>query len=114
MLASINQELVSSPIGLTTWFCDRAMNLSDSVIEEGSRVVVVGKTCCGRTTFAGRLEKAWGVPRVELDALYWLADWTPRDESEFQSLVRDALVGRTGFLTVITADYKILSELSPR
>jgi len=62
-----------------------------SVQRHSLRVVVVGTTCCGKTTFARRLSKALGLRHVELDALYWLPDWTPRQESKFRSLVRDAV-----------------------
>jgi adenylate kinase family enzyme len=72
------------------------------------RVVVVGTTCCGKTTFARRLAKALGAPHVQLDALYWLPDWTPRQESEFQSLIRDALAGDRW---VIDGNYTRLQDL---
>jgi adenylate kinase family enzyme len=72
------------------------------------RVVVVGTTCCGKTTFARRLAKALGVPHVELDALYWLPEWTPRQESEFRTLVRDALAGDRW---VIDGNYGRLQDL---
>jgi adenylate kinase family enzyme len=45
-----------------------------------ARVVVVGTSCAGKSTFARRLAGTLGVPCVELDALYWGADWTPRSE----------------------------------
>jgi adenylate kinase family enzyme len=64
-----------------------------SVLRHSLRVVVVGTTCCGKTTFARRLAQALGVPHVELDTLFWLPEWTPREESQFQNLVREALAG---------------------
>ena len=39
-----------------------------------TRVVVVGTTCSGKTTYAGRLARALGAQHVELDALYWLPE----------------------------------------
>ena len=55
-----------------------------------SRVVVVGTTCSGKTTFARRLARAHGIPHIELDALYWLPDWVERPKEEFRALAADA------------------------
>jgi adenylate kinase family enzyme len=61
------------------------------------RVVVVGVTGVGKTTFASALSERLGVPHVELDALYWQPQWTPRDPDEFRARIvaevaRDAWV----------------------
>ncbi len=45
-----------------------------------TRVVVVGTSCSGKSTFARQLADTLGVPCVELDALYWGPRWTPRPE----------------------------------
>lgn len=62
-----------------------------------TRVVVVGTSCSGKTTFARRLAELTGVPHVELDALHWGPDWSLREnfrdavlaESERTSWVMD-------------------------
>jgi adenylate kinase family enzyme len=36
-----------------------------------TRVVVVGSSCSGKTTFARSLAEIVGSPHVELDALHW-------------------------------------------
>jgi adenylate kinase family enzyme len=41
------------------------------------RVVVVGTSCAGKTTFARHLATALNAPHVELDSLYWGPNWTP-------------------------------------
>jgi adenylate kinase family enzyme len=51
-----------------------------------ARVVVVGTSCSGKTTFARRLAGHLGTRCVELDALYWGHAWTPR--SDFEDQVR--------------------------
>ena len=43
-----------------------------------TRVVVVGTSCSGKTTFARRLARILGAQHIELDALYWGPEWTPR------------------------------------
>lgn len=47
-----------------------------------ARVVVVGTSCSGKTTFAHRLASNLGTQYVELDSLYWGPGWTPRPEFE--------------------------------
>ena len=50
------------------------------------RVVVVGTSCSGKTTFARCLAGHLGTRYVELDSLYWGHQWTPR--ADFQQQVR--------------------------
>jgi adenylate kinase family enzyme len=54
------------------------------------RIVVVGSSCAGKTTFARSLAAALGRPYVELDHLYWSANWQPKPLEEFRALVIDA------------------------
>lgn len=56
-----------------------------------ARVVVVGTSCAGKTTFARALSKRLSVPFVELDELHWLPNWRERPDAEFRRLVEDAV-----------------------
>jgi adenylate kinase family enzyme len=56
-----------------------------------SRIVVVGTSCCGKTTFCRRLATALGRRHIELDALHWGANWTPNPD--FLSRVEAAVAG---------------------
>jgi adenylate kinase family enzyme len=51
-----------------------------------TRVVVVGTSCSGKTTFARRLATILGAQYVELDSLYWGPGWTPRPDFQQQVL----------------------------
>ena len=67
--------------------------LNDFSRADLTRVVVVGTTCSGKTTYAGRLARALDVAHVELDALYWLPDWIERPKEEFRELAGEAAAG---------------------
>jgi adenylate kinase family enzyme len=54
------------------------------------RIVVIGSSCSGKTTFAHAIAEARRCPRIELDELFWGSDWTPKPRSEFLRLVSQA------------------------
>ena len=58
---------------------------------EMTRVVVIGTSCAGKTAFARSLACALSFPHVELDALFWQPNWTPRPPEEFRKLVAQEL-----------------------
>jgi len=37
-------------------------------------------------------------PHIELDALYWMENWTPRPKEEFTARVRDAIAEESWIL----------------
>ena len=72
------------------------------------RVVVVGSSCSGKTTFARRLSESLGTPHVELDALHWLPNWTERSLQDFRELVA-AAVSSEGW--VVDGNYSKIRDL---
>jgi adenylate kinase family enzyme len=58
---------------------------------EMTRVIVVGTSCVGKTTFAKSLARVLSLPHIELDALYWKPRWVPRSPDEFRALVEQML-----------------------
>jgi adenylate kinase family enzyme len=59
----------------------------------GARYVVVGTSGSGKSTFARKLASIIGGDYLELDALHWDADWTPRARTEFEARVVAATAG---------------------
>lgn len=57
------------------------------------RVVVIGSSCAGKSTFARALAASRGCDLIELDELYWAPHWTPKPQAEFLRLVAEAAAG---------------------
>lgn len=55
------------------------------------RIHVVGVTGSGKTTLARALAQRYGIPHIELDALYWGPNWTPVPQELFSERVQHAV-----------------------
>jgi adenylate kinase family enzyme len=72
------------------------------------RIAVVGSSCSGKTTLARDLSSALGAPHVELDALYWQADWKPRTPLDFRRRVEGVVLGDRW---IVDGNYAIVRDL---
>lgn len=72
------------------------------------RVIVVGTSGSGKTTFARRLAEILDVPHFELDQLHWGPNWTPKDMAEFRQLTEAAV---TGERWVIDGNYEVIRDI---
>lgn len=57
------------------------------------RVMVMGSSGSGKSTFARRLSNLTGLPFVSLDALYWQPGWQPSELEAFGLKAREAANG---------------------
>jgi adenylate kinase family enzyme len=73
-----------------------------------ARVVVVGCSGSGKTTFARHLAGALGAPHVELDALHWGPDWEPRPPEDF---LRDTGTATAGARWVVDGNYRATRDI---
>ncbi|WP_065756170.1 DNA topology modulation protein [Bradyrhizobium paxllaeri] len=55
------------------------------------RVLVMGSSGSGKSTFARRLSDMTGIPFVSLDALYWKPGWVASDNAEFGQRVVEVM-----------------------
>jgi adenylate kinase family enzyme len=54
------------------------------------RILVMGSSGSGKSTFARRLSDATGLPFVSLDALFWNPGWQPSASNVFEARVTEA------------------------
>jgi adenylate kinase family enzyme len=54
------------------------------------RILVMGSSGSGKSTFVKRLSALTGLPTVSLDALFWKPGWVEADATEFAQRVNDA------------------------
>jgi adenylate kinase family enzyme len=52
-------------------------------------IFVVGTSGSGKSTLGKYLATKFGYRYLELDAIYWLPNWTPREPSELAQLIRE-------------------------
>ena len=57
------------------------------------RILILGRTGSGKTTLARQLAASRGVPHVELDALYFAADFTTAPPSVLRERTTEAIAG---------------------
>jgi adenylate kinase family enzyme len=55
------------------------------------RVLVMGSSGSGKSTFARRLSDITGLPFVSLDALYWKPGWVASDNAEFGQRIEEVV-----------------------
>lgn len=76
------------------------------------RVVVVGTSGSGKSTFAGRLAVATGLPHVELDLLNWGPDWFDRSKRTPDAFVQSVADATAGPAWVIAGGYRLVRPLT--
>ena len=74
----------------------------------GSRILIVGPSCSGKSTLGELLAGRIGVPFVELDALHWKPNWVGSTDEEFVPVLAEATKG-DGW--VVSGQYTRVSQL---
>ncbi len=73
------------------------------------RVVVIGTSCSGKTTFAADLAEKLRCDHIELDQLHWLPNWRERPDELFRSLVGEA-TGQDCW--VVDGNYSVVRDIT--
>ena len=92
-------------------FCDDAeiATIGRMDVTQPKRIVVVGTGCSGKTTFSRALALKLQVQHIELDALYWKADWTPTPKDDFRSLVKQVVAPETW---VMDGNFSVVRDIT--
>jgi adenylate kinase family enzyme len=77
----------------------------------GLRAVVVGTSGSGKTTAAGRIAKAAGIPQVELDQLNWGPGWYDRSKEEPQAFITSVDAATSGEAWVAAGGYSLVRPM---
>ena len=72
------------------------------------RIVVIGTSCAGKSTFARSLAGAMLCTRIELDELHWGPNWQAKPTQVFHELVANAIAGERW---VADGNYSAIREL---
>lgn len=56
-----------------------------------NRIVVIGSSCSGKSTFSKHLAIKEEIEYIELDQIHWLPNWEERPDEEFRELVNKAI-----------------------
>lgn len=75
------------------------------------RVVVVGTSGSGKTTMAGRIANAAGVPLVELDVLNWGPGWYDRSRQEPEAFVAAVDAATSGPGWAVSGGYSLVRRM---
>lgn len=76
-------------------FLSIGLNFTMQSLPCGQRIIVVGTSGSGKTTFAEELADRLQIPHVELDALNWEPNWTEAKPEVFRSRIEQALQGKS-------------------
>jgi adenylate kinase family enzyme len=77
-------------------------------LPQDPRVVVIGTSSAGKSTFARVLARGLRVPYVELDELHWAPHWEERPDADFARLVANAT---SGSLWVADGNYGVVRDV---
>jgi adenylate kinase family enzyme len=55
------------------------------------RILVMGSSGSGKSTFARRLSGITGIPMVSIDALFWQPGWVESDKADFRKRLSEAV-----------------------
>ena len=78
------------------------------MINKMERIVVIGSSCSGKSTFSQRLADKKEIEYIELDQLHWLPNWIERADDDFRNLVNKAVSADSW---VVDGNYSVARDL---
>ncbi len=62
------------------------------------KVLVLGCSGSGKSTFSLKLAELTGLPLIRLDALYWKPGWVAAGEAEWDAVIKEQIHKGTGIM----------------
>jgi adenylate kinase family enzyme len=85
------------------------------------KIIIIGSTCSGKSTLAGKLSKKLAIPHIQLDSLFWKTNWEASSDEDFFKKIKvvvskdqwivDGNYGRAQHLSWALADTVIWIDL---
>ncbi|MCF7920586.1 MAG: AAA family ATPase [Candidatus Cloacimonetes bacterium] len=73
------------------------------------KIYIIGTSCSGKTTLAGKLAKKLELVHIELDQIWWQPGWQELEAAEFRKRVANELAINESW--VVDGNYKRVSDL---
>lgn len=75
----------------------------------GRKIVVLGSSGCGKTTFAEKLSKKINIKHYEIDSIFWKPGWIQTGQEEFRDLI-DKVTAKDEW--IIDGNYRRVKDLT--
>lgn len=75
----------------------------------GNKIVIVGSTGSGKSTFAKRLSEIKKIKHYEIDSLFWRPDWVKTPNDEFRRLMDEVTANQSW---IVDGNYKVIQDLT--
>ncbi len=62
------------------------------VIKNGKKILIVGTSCTGKTTFGKSISEKSNIPYFDLDDFYWLPNWVEKADDVFLEDIKNEIL----------------------
>lgn len=73
------------------------------------RIIVIGSSCAGKSTFARELSQKLGYEYIQLDELHWLPNWQEQTAEEFRKIVSEKI---NSDRWVLDGNYSVVKDIT--
>ena len=80
--------------------------------QKEERIVVIGSSCSGKSTFSQTLAQKKQITYIELDQLHWLPNWQERHDADFCELLQSAIDPATCNAWIVDGNYSVTRDIT--
>jgi len=92
------------------YLCGTKNDRTDFLFNSYSKILIIGTSGSGKTTLAKLFCEKYNLHNIELDALFWNADWVGTENEEFRIKIQKEIDYSTGY--VIHGNYNKVRDLT--